>query len=298
MPLLFPVLAVLIWAANTVVNKLAAGAIAPAEIGFYRWLLAALLFTPFMFKPLLQHRAAIRAQAGKIVVLGLMGMVLYQTLAYFAAHSTSATNMGIILSLMPMMALALSIGLLGQRLTWGAITGSVVSFAGVLLVVSGGSIAALLRHGVGSGDALMLIATLAYALYSVLLKKWQIQLPSLLLLYLQVLVAVVLLLPLYLASPKVGLSAANIPLVLYAALFASMLAPLLWMRGVAQAGPSRTTLLFNLSPVFTALIAATPILHEQLAWYHLVGGVLTLAGVLLSERWKQPLPRMAVGVGR
>ncbi|MBM3117477.1 DMT family transporter [Jeongeupia naejangsanensis] len=288
MPLLLPVLAVLIWAANTVVNKLAAGAIMPAEIGFYRWLLAALLFTPVMLRPLLQHRAAVRAQAGRIVVLGLLGMVVYQSLAYYAAHSTSATNMGIILSLMPMMALALAIALLGQQLTLGAITGSVVSFAGVLIVVSGGSSAALLHHGVGSGDALMLIATLAYALYSVLLKKWQIQLPSLLLLYLQVLVAVVLLFPLYLASPKTGLSAVNIPLVLYAGLFASMLAPLLWMTGVAKAGPSRTTLLFNLSPVFTALIAATPILHERLAWYHLVGGVLTLAGVLLSERWKQP----------
>ncbi|BCL76598.1 hypothetical protein JHS3_23340 [Jeongeupia sp. HS-3] len=289
--LLFPVLAVLIWAANTVVNKLAAGAIGPAEIGFYRWLLAALLFTPFMLRPLLQHRAALRAQAGKIVVLGLLGMVIYQSLAYYAAHSTSATNMGIILSLMPMMALALAIALLGQRLTLGAIAGSVVSFAGVLIVVSGGSVAALLQHGVGTGDALMLIATLAYALYSVLLKKWQIKLPSLVLLYLQILVAVVLLLPLYLASPKVGLSAANIPLVLYAGLFASMLAPLLWMHGVAKAGPSRTTLLFNLSPVFTALIAATPVLHERLAWYHLVGGVLTLAGVLLSERWKRPLSR-------
>ncbi|AOY00709.1 DMT family transporter [Jeongeupia sp. USM3] len=288
MPLLFPILAVLIWAANTVVNKLAAGAIMPAEIGFYRWLLAALLFTPFMLRPLWQHRAAVRAQAGRIVVLGLLGMVVYQSLAYYAAHSTSATNMGIILSLMPMMALALAIALLGQRLTLGAITGSVVSFAGVLIVVSGGSVAALLQHGVGSGDALMLIATLAYALYSVLLKKWQIRLPSLLLLYLQVLVAVLLLLPLYLASPKVGLSASNIPLVLYAGLFASMLAPLLWMHGVAKAGPSRTTLLFNLSPVFTALIAATPVLHERLAWYHLVGGLLTLAGVLLSERWKQP----------
>lgn len=42
----YPLLAILIWAGNTVVSKAADGVIFPAEIGFYRWLLAGLLFTP------------------------------------------------------------------------------------------------------------------------------------------------------------------------------------------------------------------------------------------------------------
>ncbi|AJG17188.1 hypothetical protein RK21_05680 [Pseudomonas plecoglossicida] len=33
---LFPLTAILIWAGNTVVTKMSAGAIHPAEIGFYR----------------------------------------------------------------------------------------------------------------------------------------------------------------------------------------------------------------------------------------------------------------------
>ncbi|RUQ46887.1 EamA family transporter, partial [Corynebacterium pseudodiphtheriticum] len=49
----YPLLAIFIWAGNTVVNKLAVGSIFPSEIGFYRWLLAALLFTPFMLKPVI-----------------------------------------------------------------------------------------------------------------------------------------------------------------------------------------------------------------------------------------------------
>lgn len=47
----YPLLAIFIWAGNTVINKLAVGAIFPAEIGFYRWLLAGMLFTPFMLRP-------------------------------------------------------------------------------------------------------------------------------------------------------------------------------------------------------------------------------------------------------
>jgi len=192
--------------------------------------------------------------------------------------------------LMPLMSLTLAIFSLGQRLTAGALAGAVLSFAGVLVVVSTGSLTALLSHGVNLGDAMMLIATLAYAIYSTLLKKWQLRLPPLVLLYLQVLVAVVVLFPLFWLSPKVGLNLRNAGLVLYACLLASMLAPLAWMRSVATLGPSRTTLFFNLLPLITALIAAA-VLHEALAWYHLLGGALTLGGVILSERWTTALRR-------
>ncbi|MBZ9782386.1 DMT family transporter [Pseudomonas sp. REP124] len=286
----YPLLAILIWAGNTVVTKMSAGSIFPAEIGFYRWLLAGLLFTPFMLKPVIAHWAVIRPNLGKVFILGVLGMAVYQSLAYFAAGLTSATNMGIILSLMPLMSLAMAIISLGQRLTAGALVGAVLSLVGVLVVVSSGSLAVLLEHGVNLGDAMMLIATLAYAIYSTLLKKWHLKLPKLVLLYLQILVAVLVLFPLFVISPKTGLTAQNIPLVLYACLLASMLAPLAWMQAVVRLGPSRTTLFFNLLPVMTALIAAL-VLREQLAVYHLVGGVLTLGGVIVSERWTTALGR-------
>jgi len=284
----YPLLAIFIWAGNTVVNKLAVGSIFPAEIGFYRWLLAALLFTPFMLKPVIAHWPTIRPNLGKVCILGVLGMAVYQSLAYYAAARTSATNMGIILSLMPLMVLSMSIISLGQRLTAGALVGAIVSFVGVLVVVSSGSLAALLDHGLNLGDAMMLVATLAYAIYSTLLKKWQLRLPPLQMLYLQVLVAIVVLFPLYLASPKVGPTVHNIGLVLYACVLASMIAPLAWMKAVATLGPSRTTLFFNLLPLITALIAAV-VLKEQLHAYHLIGGALTLGGVILSERWTTPL---------
>ena len=286
----YPLLTIFIWAGNTVITKMSAGAIFPAEIGFYRWLLAGLLFTPFMLKPVINHWPLIRPNLGRIFILGVLGMAVYQSLAYFAASLTTATNMGIILSLMPLMSLAMAIISLGQRLTAGALVGALLSFSGVLVVVSSGSLGALLEHGVNLGDAMMLIATLAYAIYSTLLKKWQLRLPPLVLLYLQVLVAVVVLLPLFVVSDKVGPTLHNIPLVLYACLLASMVAPLAWMQAVVRLGPSRTTQFFNLLPLITALIAAV-VLHEQLALFHLVGGALTLGGVIVSERWTRVLGR-------
>ncbi|EKT4522488.1 DMT family transporter [Pseudomonas putida] len=289
---LFPLLAILIWAGNTVVTKMSAGAIHPAEIGFYRWLLAGLLFTPFLLPQVWRNRASIAPHLGKVFVLGVLGMAMYQSLAYFAAGITSATNMGIILSLMPLISLALAIAWLGQRLTFGALFGALVSFVGVLEVVSAGQPAMLLQQGLNGGDLMMLVATFAYALYSFLLKKWQLRVPAMQLLYLQVLVAIIVLLPLFVLSPKTGLNAHNIGLVLYACILASMVAPRVWMQAVHRLGPSRTTLFFNLLPVVTALIAAV-VLDERLASYHLYGGLLTLLGVLLAERWTTPLRKVA-----
>jgi len=288
MQYLFPLVAILIWSGNTVVYKLAVGVIFPAEIGFYRWFLAGLLFTPFMLKGVIANWSMIRPNLGKIFTLGVLGMACYQSLAYFAATMTTATNMGIIQSLMPVMGLTLSITLLSQRLTAGALVGAVVSFTGVLVVVSAGSLSTLIEHGLNVGDGIMLIATFAYATYSTMLKKWSLRIPPLQLLYLQILVAIIVLFPLYLLSPKMGLSTGSIPLILYACIPTSMLAPFLWMKAIARLGPSRTTLFFNLMPIFTALIASV-LLGEKLAAYHLVGGALILGGVILAERWTTPV---------
>lgn len=189
---------------------------------------------------------------------------------------------------MPMMSLSMAIIALGQRLTMGAIVGAIFSFEGVLFVVSHGDLRNLAQQGVNMGDAMMLVATIAYALYSTLLKYWQMESPALQLLYLQMLVAIIVLFPLFVFSEKTGLNSSNLPLVLFACVFASIAAPLAWMHGVRLLGPSRTSVFFNLMPILTVIIAAL-VLSEQLELYHALGGGLTLFGVLVSERWKRPL---------
>ncbi|MEG0446083.1 MAG: DMT family transporter [Comamonas sp.] len=291
-----PLGAVLIWSINTVVSKLAADSISAAEIGFFRWLVAAVLFTPFLLPSIWRQRADIKPQLPKIIALGVLGMVIYQTMAYYAAHYTTATHMGIIGSLTPMLVLALATVMLGQQLTRGAIWGSLLAIAGVALVVSSGKPAQLLSEGLNLGDAMMFLAMLSYAVYNILLKRWPMpRLSTLQLLYLQILVAVAVQLPLYLISPKTGLNASNLPLVGFAGIMASIAAPLLWMKAVQSIGPGRSSMFFNLIPIFTAIMAYA-VLQEPLAGYHAIGGVMTVGGLLLAELWKQPLraPRTSI----
>lgn len=292
MNMLFPLLAVLIWSINAVVSKLSATAIDPAAISFYRWLLALITLTPFVLPGVIRHWSAIRANWWKLLILGMLGMVLYQSLAYYAAHSVSALFMGIIVSLIPLLTILISIVLLRVAPTVGIAIGSLLSLGGLIWLVSAGNPGELLHHGIGKGELMMFAATASYALYGVLTKRWAIALPNWQSLYVQILFGVVLLLPNFLMAQDVALTSQNIPLVLFAGIPASIVAPYLWIHGVMRLGANTASIFMNLAPVFTAVIAVL-FLHEHLHSYHLIGGGITLLGVILSQRLRTPLGRKA-----
>ncbi|MFM5585854.1 DMT family transporter [Aeromonas rivipollensis] len=295
MPFLFPLFAILIWAANTVVSKAATGVLDPAAISFYRWVIAALALSPFCLPQLWRRRRDLRPWLGKLLVLAALGMVLYQCLAYYAAHSTSATNMGVIGSLIPLLTLLQSALFFGQRPGKQALLGMSISLFGVLWLLGKGNPLALLHDGINPGDGLMLLGSASYALYGLLIRRWQLPFGPWLNLYLQILLAVLLLIPVALSADSLAVPAEGWGLVLFAGLASSLLAAYCWMRGLASLGAERTSVFMNLMPLCTALIAVTS-LGEPIHGYHLLGGGLILIGVMISQlkpRLRRPLPEGA-----
>lgn len=290
MNVLFPLLAVLIWSINAVVSKVSATAIDPAAISFYRWALALIVLTPFVLPGAIRNWPAIRANWWKLLILGLLGMVLYQSLAYYAAHSVSALFMGILNSLIPLLTVLIGIFVLRVAPTVGIALGSILSLGGLVWLVSAGQPGLLLQHGIGKGELMMFGASASYALYGVLTKRWAIPLPNWQSLYVQIVFGVLLLLPNFLMAHDVQLNSQNIPLVLFAGIPASIAAPFLWIQGVMRLGANKASIFMNLAPVFTAIIAVL-FLHEHLQSYHLIGGGVALLGVILSQRLRTPLAR-------
>lgn len=278
-----PLATVIIWSGNTVVTKAAWGLIAPGSIAFYRWVIAFLVLLPIVGLPAWRARATALPYWKKLAGLGALGMVAYQTLAYFAAASTTAVNMGVILALMPLCSALLASLLAGERLTVLRATGGLVSLAGLVYLVSQGVPTSLLHGGFHIGDGLMLMAVLANALYGVLLKRWSMPIPVWHQLFWQIFFSIVMLFPIWLLGPLSPITPTNLPLILYAAIPTSLLAPLCWMVGIQRMGAARTALLINLLPLIVALLAWC-ILREQLYAYHLVGGAVTLLGVGLGLR--------------
>lgn len=293
MPLLYllpPLGAVLIWSGNMTINQLTVGAIAPSSIAFLRWVLALAVLTPFVAPSAWKHRATIRREWSKLAILGMLGMALWQGLAYVAAETTSATNMGILAAMVPLLTVLLSALILHESPTLGGTLGGGVALVGVLVLLGRGNPASLLGLEVAVGDALMVVAATCYALYGVMLKRWPLDLPPWVVLYAQVCFAVLLLLPPYLLGPMTPVDTGNVGLILYAGIPASIITTYLWMRAIRQIGASRASIFINLMPLFSALIAMLA-LGERLAVFHVIGGALVLAGVLMAQTLTRPLAR-------
>lgn len=277
-----PVLAVMIWSLNIVVTRYAADLISPASISFYRWLIAFLILTPFMLSKVWQQRQLVRQHWLQLAVLSAFGMVLYQGLAYTAAHYTTATNMGLINAFIPIFTILVSFFILKDIPNYFAIIGGILSFCGLMYVMAQGDLTALWQNGAHWGDLLMVIAVFFYAFYGVFLKKWQLQIPLLISLYIQIGFALIYHLPFIAWLGLDSLNTANLSSVLYAGIFPSLIAPLVWMLAVQQIGPNRTSIFMNLMPVFTAIIASIW-LAESWTIYHSMGGAIILLGILLAQ---------------
>jgi len=292
--LLYPFLAIVLWAGNVIASRLSAHTIGPEAITFYRLLLAVALMSLFVARTAWRNRAAIWPHVGQLAILGFLAMCLFQCLSYLAAETTTATNMAVFTALTPLLTVAISAVLLGEEPTLGIVGGGVLSLAGLIYLVSGGDLSKLLRDGVHPGDALMLLAALAYALYGVLLKRWNLPVTGWQSTYMQALCALVIMFPAFLATPAPmrSLNMQTLPLIGYAGGLASVVLPFLWIRGVQKLGPNRCAVFMNLLPVLTAA-AAILMLGEPVRVFHVIGGALVLAGVACAQTLRRPLIRNA-----
>jgi drug/metabolite transporter (DMT)-like permease len=279
----YPLLAVLVWTGNTLVTKMAAGTIEPAAITLYRWLLAGLVLTPFVARSVWRQRRIVVAHWHQLAFLGLLGMGMYQGLAYEAAKTTSAINMGVVVALMPLKSTLLASLLAGEAIKGARLGGALLSLAGLVYLSTQGHPSDLLHGAAHVGDAIMLVAVASNALYGVLLKRWAVPLSTWQQLYVQIGFGLLAILPFWWLAPASPVTAQNLPLIVYAGTAASIGAPFFWMSGIKILGPARASLFMNLLPIFVA-VAAAGLLGEALHGYHAVGGLLALAGVWWGQK--------------
>ncbi|UAW97934.1 DMT family transporter [Halopseudomonas nanhaiensis] len=280
-------LCALAWAGNALVARATAGSLPPIGLSFWRWTTALALLLPFTLQGLWAHRHVLAGRWLQIAVLAGLSISSYNTLLYLAAQSTTAINITLVNTGLPVAAFVWSIVLLRQWPTWMTLLGAATSFAGLLVILTLGEPARLLTLSFNPGDVIMVVAVLTWGLYSVLLRKWMLPVPGMVQLCAMLLFGVPLLLPFYIwelaHTGGVPLTTQSVLAVGYTAVFASLVAYLAWNNGVKVLGPATASLFSYLLPVFAALLGVL-LLGERLHWYHLVGGALTFIGLLLATR--------------
>lgn len=274
----FPFFAVSIWAFNTIVSKLSVGIVDASAMAFYRWFFAFLVLTPFVIHGVWRELRTVRDNIGKIAILGLLRIVIYQSIIYVAVQSVPATTLAIFGGLVPILILLCSTIILRTPLTIWMLFGFVLAFCGVLYLSSKGELSNLGSLQGQTGEFLLLLSSSAYALYTVLVKKWNIQLNTWRFLYLQIGIGLIILFPFFLYQGNYQLSRDGIGLISYAAIPASLLAPYFWLKGVEKIGANRSALFLNLTPLLTISLAVI-ILKEPIHQYLMIGAGLIIAGI-------------------
>lgn len=279
----------LAWAGNALIARGTAGMLPPISLSFWRWTLALLLLLPFTLTGLWRYRKLLLENWMRVAVLAALSISSYNTLLYQAAQSTGAINLTLVGTGLPVTAFFWSVLLLRQWPARATLCGTMLGLCGLILILAGGQPARLLGLQFNDGDLIMLVAVFSWGLYSVLLQRWVMPVPGLVLMAAMLLCGVPLLIPFFLwelvhvGSMPVTWQAAGA--VSYTAVFASLVAYVAWNNGVKVLGPATASLFSYLVPAFTALLGVL-LLGEQLHWYHLAGGALTFTGLIVATRWR------------
>ena len=159
------------WGSNAVASRLAIGEVSPMMLIFLRWGLVVLIVFTLHGREMINGWPIIRKRLKWVLLMGGFGLSMFNALFYIAAHSTTAVNLGIMQSTLPGMILLGSFLIFGARINKLQITGLTLTFIGVVVMVSKGSIENLMLLTFNNGDFLMLFGCLFYAAYAIGLKN-------------------------------------------------------------------------------------------------------------------------------
>ncbi|WP_374630750.1 DMT family transporter [Ferrovibrio sp.] len=274
------------FATNMLMARATTDLIPPVAQAFWRWLGVCLLLLPFCYRELWHHRAALKRELPQLLVLGALGMGICGALVYMGGATTTATNIGLIYSTSPVMVILLSRFWFGERMSQRQVLGVTLALAGVLFIILKGAPDALRHLSFTPGDGLILISSIAWALYSVLLLRWKSALRLTARLAAIAACGVLVMLP-FLGWETIAIGPANFgDWRVSAALATLVLVPGLGAYGTfgfinQHLGPSRTGLMLYAAPIYTSVMAWL-LLGEAFLFYHWAGAALVLCGLFLA----------------
>lgn len=267
----------------------------PLGLSFWRWFVGAVLLLPFVLPGWRVTLTTCRRHWCNFLILG--GLVVGATsLILMALNYTTATNVALINATQPAITTLMSWAFYGVRLEGRHLAGILISFAGVLVMISRGSVEPLVTLDFNNGDLLAIVAMVGFAGYAVRLVRTPHGLNATRALFAIIAGGCLLLLPFYIGESilvrAVPVNTVSIGSIITIALLVSVGAMLMWNWGNATVGANRASIFINLVPVFGALMGVT-LLGESFEAYHLAGMILICLGVWLVVGRRRRHSRLA-----
>lgn len=276
----------LFFSSNLVFGRGIADEVSPFTTAFLRWGGSTLVVLPFLYRDWANVWSSLRRNTGLWLGLGFTNIVICGGIVYWSLRFTTASNATLIYTTSPLFTILFERLFLGRRIATREVIGMMLAFAGVVGIVLRGDFASVTQLSFNAGDLGIVVASMAFAAYTILLRDdCARSMPPLSLFALVAMTGTVLLLPV--AGWEVlrgGLVPDTAPAWSKLAgliVFASLGAFVGFQHAVRVFGASIAgTTMYLMSPA--SIMMAVIFLHESFEYYHALGIVLVLGGVMLA----------------
>ena len=273
----------LLFSSNMIIARAAIDVLGPVSLAFFRWTVTAVLLALFFRHGFVGSWRHALDEWQELVILGALGMGVCGAFVYIGAHTTTATNIGLIYSAAPVLIIALARIFHNEHLTALQLCGVALSLLGVLVLISRGQPQRILALDLVRGDIWIICATISWAIYSIRLRYRPTRLNPIARFGWTAVAGVVVMLPFMileqLGSPR-PVTFTALGVVLFLALFASIGAYLGYGLVQRAMGAGRAGLILYLAPVYNAGLAWW-LLDERLTMFHIYGAGLVWSGDLV-----------------
>ena len=282
------ILTTLFWSGNFIVGKAASlFEIPPFTLNFYRWVFAWLILAPFTLPEIIRKKNYILENIGLITILGITSITIFNSIVYYSLNFTQVISGVLTISAIPVMIIFFCWLFKIEKTNIYQISGVIFSLLGVVVIIAKADLKILLNLNFNKGDLWMVFAMFSWAIYSALLRKKKFELSQLSLLQTIISAGLIFLLPTYLIELALGYKVSiHLPFVLtlaYVVIFPGLASFIFWIKGISIIGSNRSGIFLHLMPIFSTILAII-IFKEQFMIYHLIGAILIITGIYLSNK--------------
>ena len=282
------VCATLFWAGNFMVGKFAFLAnIPPMSLVFFRWSLVWLILLPFTFKEIIKHKDIIKNNLPLLFFLSLTSVGLFNSFTYLSLVHTQVINASLFNTAIPAIIILLCFLFKIEKTNKFQILGLIISVLGILSIITKLNLEIILSLNFNKGDLIMIGGVITWGLYSSFLKRKTFTLPLLTLVHVLCSFGLIFIFPQFIYEFSQGQTIDfNINLfyiLIFLALFPSIGSYYCWAGAVSIIGANRAGIFLSLIPLFSTIMAIF-FYNEQFQFFHLIGAILIILGLFLSNK--------------
>jgi len=285
---IFLLLTVTFWAGNFIVGKFASlNDVPPFSLNFYRWFFAWLILAPFTLPEIIKKKDYIIKNYKLFIILGVTSITIFNSVVYYSLNFTQVINGVLMISTIPVMIMFISSILKIEKTNVFQIIGVILSFIGVIIIITKVDLEILKNLDFNKGDITMVIAMFSWALYSSLLKKQKYEISQISLLQVLMTFGLIFLMPIYFIEYQFGfriiMDKPFILILSYVVLLPGLASFILWIKGISLIGANRSGVFLHLMPILSTVMAMI-FFKEKFMFYHMLGACFIISGILLSNQ--------------